>query len=417
MERKDKNNSLVRRILWEAYNKKCFYCKEPISFNNFQIDHLIPKSLGNEQAIETYELSENFELDSYYNLVPTCFPCNNRKRDNPYPKNQILLLSNDIKKKIPKILDLENKFTREDKRSKISAVISTSLGELDINDILMIIKDQEIKFYQKEIINDAIELNKKETEFLYYFKLGTDSFSNEDFSTALLNFDSALKIKPDDEDALNNKGAALSNAGDYLDALIYFQKSLEINPEYIIALVNYGKTLFKLNEYNSAIEKLKKALELDPQALEAWYMIGEVLSAKKQDEDAVEAYRNALKIDPDNISTLVGLGAALSNSGELNKALPYFEEVLKKEPNNLTVLINKGITLRKLNRDIEAIGIFKEVLHIDPTNLKALFNLARSYSKVNETNKSLTALEKVNELDPSYLTNSLMFSDFNNISI
>lgn len=93
MERKDKNNSLVRRTLWEAYNKKCFYCKEPISFNNFQIDHLIPKSLGNEQAIETYELSENFELDSYYNLVPTCFPFNNRKRDNPYPKNQILLLS------------------------------------------------------------------------------------------------------------------------------------------------------------------------------------------------------------------------------------------------------------------------------------------------------------------------------------
>ncbi len=157
VEIKNKNDSVVRRTLWTVYNKKCFYCSKPIPYNNLQVDHLIPKSLIKEKAIKLYDLKEDFELNSYYNLVPTCFPCNNRKRSTTYDKNAILFYLEEIKKKIPKIKQLEEKFKNMDKKSELSAAFSTALNDLSLPAILTIIKEQEIKNYQKKILQGTIE--------------------------------------------------------------------------------------------------------------------------------------------------------------------------------------------------------------------------------------------------------------------
>ena len=156
-EIKNKNDSVVRRTLWMIYNRKCFYCSKPIPYNNFQVDHLIPESLSKEEAIKLYDLEEYFELNSYYNLVPTCFPCNNRKRAATYDKNAILFYLEEIKKKIPKIKQLEVKIKKLDKKSELSAAFSTALKDLSLPTILAIIKEQEINNFQKKILQGAIE--------------------------------------------------------------------------------------------------------------------------------------------------------------------------------------------------------------------------------------------------------------------
>ena len=157
VEIKNKNDPITRRTLWNAYNKKCFYCNNPIPYNNFQVDHLIPKSLEKEEAIILYDLQEDFELNSYYNLVPTCFTCNSRKRDAAYEKKTILFYLEEIKKNIPKIKLLEEEFKEMDKKSELSAAFSTALKDLSLPDILTIITEQELKSYQKKILQSTIE--------------------------------------------------------------------------------------------------------------------------------------------------------------------------------------------------------------------------------------------------------------------
>ena len=157
VEIKNKNDPITRRTLWNAYNKKCFYCNNPIPYNNFQVDHLIPKSLEKEEAIILYDLQEDFELNSYYNLASTCFTCNSRKRDAVYEKKTILFYLEEIKKKIPKIKQLEEDFKEMDKKSELSAAFSTALNDLSLPDILTIITEQELKNYQKKILQNTIE--------------------------------------------------------------------------------------------------------------------------------------------------------------------------------------------------------------------------------------------------------------------
>ncbi len=80
VEIKNLKDAFVRSAIWNAHNKKCFYCRESLHYRSMELDHVIPKSLGKETAIKKYTLFPDFELDSYYNLVPTCNTCNNRKK-------------------------------------------------------------------------------------------------------------------------------------------------------------------------------------------------------------------------------------------------------------------------------------------------------------------------------------------------
>ncbi|MFW9881345.1 MAG: HNH endonuclease [Candidatus Thorarchaeota archaeon] len=157
VEIKKRNNLIVRRSLWEAYKKKCFYCSRYISFNNFEVDHPIPKSLGKEEAIKLYELQNDFELNSYYNLVPTCPPCNKRKKDHPFEKQHVLYYLNIIEKKISNLEKLEKKIKDIDKKSEISATLSTALNEITCKDILTIMKEQNLSTYKKRILQDSIQ--------------------------------------------------------------------------------------------------------------------------------------------------------------------------------------------------------------------------------------------------------------------
>lgn len=179
-----KNDSLVRRVLWNAFNKKCFYCNEVLLYNNFQVDHVIPESFGRENAIKFYELAENFEIDSYYNLVPTCFPCNNKKRDKRFDKKHILYYMNMISAKIPDIDRLEKEIENLDKKSEISAIFSTYLKEFNTHELINILLKQKLPKNQKRTLKEAnykIVLLDIEREFILPDKYDTQYYFYIDF--------------------------------------------------------------------------------------------------------------------------------------------------------------------------------------------------------------------------------------------
>ncbi len=158
VEIKNKGDSIVRRTLWNAYNRKCFYCNNPIPYNNnYNVDHIIPESIGNEEAIKLYDLQEDFELNSYLNLVPTCFVCNSKKSDKKFEKQHILFYINIAKKTIPKIIKLEKVIREKDKKSEVSAIVNTARNELKVHDILTIIKNQQIAPYQGKLLEGVIK--------------------------------------------------------------------------------------------------------------------------------------------------------------------------------------------------------------------------------------------------------------------
>ena len=76
-----------RFAFWDAYDKKCIYCGEPITeLSSLRIDHLVPEILTHQDhkddfhsLLEKHNLPKDYDIFSYYNLVASCSKCNGMK--------------------------------------------------------------------------------------------------------------------------------------------------------------------------------------------------------------------------------------------------------------------------------------------------------------------------------------------------
>lgn len=186
VEIKNKSDKYVRIALWLSYNRKCFYCSELINYNNFQVDHIIPKSIEKEKVINKYGLRSDFKFDSYLNLVPTCFPCNNKKRAKQFDKKAILYYLNIAKSKIPEILKIEEKYKNENFESTLSAAIDIAQEKGTFVDILKALTPNGLTSIQQKALNEAIKkitpissLSDKNNERLQIFSDEINLLSDE----------------------------------------------------------------------------------------------------------------------------------------------------------------------------------------------------------------------------------------------
>lgn len=85
--------------IYTVHGEKCYLCRQPISLDTMQVDHLIPESLLDDEASLKSTLvllgrPASFDINSFANWMPACASCNNRKRDaifDPSPLIQSLL--------------------------------------------------------------------------------------------------------------------------------------------------------------------------------------------------------------------------------------------------------------------------------------------------------------------------------------
>jgi tetratricopeptide (TPR) repeat protein len=95
-----------------------------------------------------------------------------------------------------------------------------------------------------------------------YFQKANALWSIEMLPEAILCFDKALEINPNDADALIGKGLALADQGKLEAAIEAYDKALEINPNYANALIGKGLALKAQGKLDEAIESYDKAISI-----------------------------------------------------------------------------------------------------------------------------------------------------------
>ena len=123
--------------------------------------------------------------------------------------------------------------------------------------------------------------------------LGRQQLDLEKPKEALVWFDQALEVDPNDVYVLNNKGWALLQLERLEESLVWFDKALEVDPDYTFSLENKVDALNELG--------------------------GQQLDLEKPEE-----------------------------------ALVWFDKALEVDPNDVYVLNNKGVALYRLGQDVEA---------------------------------------------------------------
>jgi tetratricopeptide (TPR) repeat protein len=80
---------------------------------------------------------------------------------------------------------------------------------------------------------------------------------------ALASYDRALQLKPDDAEAFNNRGTALSELQREEEAVASYAQALALRPGYVGALHNQALSLMTLRRFEEAARSLERLLALD----------------------------------------------------------------------------------------------------------------------------------------------------------
>ena len=142
----------------------------------------------------------------------------------------------------------------------------------------------------------------------------------------------AIQFLPDDAEAHNNLGAALSGIRQFDNGLASYRRALKIKPNYAEAHSNLGNLLRELGQFDNALVSYRRALKIKPDYAEAHNNLGLALYFLGQTEKAQASYRRALEIDPYLTGAYSNLGTLLQSLGQFDEAVISFRRALAIDP-------------------------------------------------------------------------------------
>ena len=156
------------------------------------------------------------------------------------------------------------------------------------------------KVKTKESKKDETSLVDVDFQRKRLFKKGVNLMADEKLEEAIVCFQQALRIDPDNVETLLKLGYARFHLDDHGEALKVYDKVLEIditNPEVwnLKGLVHYEQKNFA-----KALDSVDKAIESDPTYGMAWYNKACFLSLLNQVPESLESLKRSIEIDVKN---------------------------------------------------------------------------------------------------------------------
>lgn len=135
-----------------------------------------------------------------------------------------------------------------------------------------------------------------------------------------------------DADVLNAYGIALSEGGQLREAIVQFQRAIAIDPNNAPAYQNIGITALRANDIRGAEENLTRALQLNPRLPLALNTLGVVYIRKGDAPRAQEAWRQSFTIDRRQYDALYNLGILAAQRGDREEARRALAEFVRIAP-------------------------------------------------------------------------------------
>lgn len=95
------DNALLRFVLYDIWEYKCYWCGTPKDYNEIQIGHIIPQTVKHGQLQELltrFSLPAEFEVHDPRNLAPICSSCNGRGEKGDQDLSDVPVVLTKLKK-------------------------------------------------------------------------------------------------------------------------------------------------------------------------------------------------------------------------------------------------------------------------------------------------------------------------------
>ena len=178
-------------------------------------------------------------------------------------------------------------------------------------------------------------------------------------------------------------GEAASRQEDWASAVVEFEKALKLNPSFDQAMLGLGRALHLTGKSDAAKQWLRRALAINPQNFRAWFELARV-QARESPTSALGSLEKALAIQPQFAPALRERGVLEIGLEQYAGALRDLERAVELGLTDPVTYNFLGIAYSRANRLEEAAASYRRALEQKPDYADAHLNLGFVYERQNK---------------------------------
>ncbi len=233
------------------------------------------------------------------------------------------------------------------------------------------------------------------------YNMGGIKIRQKEYDLAILNFNLALEINPDFQNAKSaiatvvkntfNDGNSLYRRGDLEGAMDAYRKVIGYDPTFYQACYQIGVISTRMGDLDLAIDYYQKALDVSPTFYKGWYAKGLAQKKISDIDGAIQSFEKALEVNPTYAKAYSVIGEIFLEKQEYEKAIDKFQMASSVDPSYAKAYENLGITYVRIENWTDAITQLEMATQFDAKSLNSWYYLAMAYNKTNDCENALRA--------------------------
>lgn len=252
----------------------------------------------------------------------------------------------------------------------------------------------------KEAVKQAVDLAGEDREQLSSALFMRATLSDDE-EAQLADLNQAIKVNPENMDAIRVRGAYYLSKGQSEEAMNDLNQWLEAGTENTDDYINVVRTLIGLGDkfddklQDQALKIIDEAIAKDPENVNPLAIRAQLNVVREDLDAAVADATRALELEPENIGILMLRASIYSDQEKLDEALADINEVLNEVPAFPQAIEMRGIILSQQEKFAEAIEDIQALAAREPTNSSRQRQLAMLYNADDRPGEAIKIYNKL----------------------
>jgi tetratricopeptide (TPR) repeat protein len=185
----------------------------------------------------------------------------------------------------------------------------------------------------------------------------------------------ALRMDPEDRNALADRSLWFTLMGRPKDAETYSRKALAVRPDNISARLYLADALRAQDKLEQAVQEYRQVIALDPDNYSAYNNLGIIYDRQGFKREALKEFRLSLAFKPDQAMPHYKIGKILTEMNQFRDAVDELTQAVRLDPGSANAHNGLGVALFQLGDHEKAVEQFNDAIQIDPTFAEVRRNL------------------------------------------
>jgi len=221
--------------------------------------------------------------------------------------------------------------------------------------------------------DEAVKLAPQEPDALRF--RGMHYLTENKLSEAIADFNAAIAIEPDDAETYEARGMAEAASEKLDESIASFTKAIELEPKSPGALTARARVRAIQGDLKLALADVEEAMKLRPGS-QALLLHASLLAASGKFEQALGELNVLRQVMPDSPDVLLQIAAVYQASQQNEKAIETYTHLIVVDPQNVSAFRGRADAHLSQGRQAEAVADYEAALKFDSNNSGVLNNLA-----------------------------------------